>query len=280
MSESKKSIFYTMIFVTVLSIAAGLITFTMTQDSGIVPLLGLSNKLHALVLNLIWPVIGSMICAILFPRFLAPLYLAAKKYIMADFKNGELEIDTEPYRVGKWFKRSIFVSLLVLGIQALFLGFFPHQALLTPADLAGYEGLGIDIRYVLGVTTGIVGLVTPVAVGLLSVGWAMEDSGLVHYDLPGEPTRIYEVEPVFRRYNSYLKGYAGFSSIIYLLSIVVYFPQFGMDRMIDVVFTLIMPFQAILYCGFGYLAYVLVNTQFLRGRYKKVGQITEDEILS
>jgi hypothetical protein len=106
----------------------------------------------------------------------------------------------------------------------------------------------------------------------------MEDSGLVHYDLPEESDRIYEVEPIFRRYISYLKGYAGFSSIIFLVSIVYYFLFVVSDRFVDAVFTMVMPLQAILYSGFGYLVYVYTNTKFLRGKYPEVGRITEDEI--
>jgi hypothetical protein len=267
-----------MIFLVILSIIGGLVTAFMSSDTGIVPLFGLQNQYHILVTNLIWPLIGSIICALLFPRFLAPIFLSLKKYIMPDFKNGEIDISTKPYRLRKWFGRAVYVSLLVLGLQALITGFFPHELLITPTDLSGYIGAGIDIRFVLGVTTGIVGLLTPLAVGLLSVGWSMEDAGLVHYDLPEDSDRIYEVEPIFRRYVSYLKGYAGFSSLIFLISLVLYFGSLGPTRFVDVIFTMVMPFQAILYSAFGYLAYVKTNTNFLKGKYPPVGRVTEDEI--
>jgi hypothetical protein len=280
MSGSKKKFLYVMIILVILAIVAGIVTSLVAENSGIVPLFGLPNQYHIIVTNLVWPVLGSMICALLFPRLFAPIFLALKKYIMPDFKNGEIAIETKPYRLRKWFGRAVYVSLLVLGLQALLTGFFPHELLLTPADLAGYEGLGMDIRFVLGVTTGIVGLLTPLAVGLLSIGWAMEDAGLVHYDLPEESDRIYEVEPIFRRYISYLKGYAGFSSLIFLISLILYLGVLGPERYIDVFFTIVMPFQAILYSAFGYLAYVQTNTKFLKGRYPSVGRITEDEIQS
>lgn len=280
MSGSKRRFLYVMVFLLIGSVVIGFLNVIAVEDTGIVPIFGLPNMYHMLVVTLLWPVIGSVICALIFPRIFAPLFLALKKYIMPDFKNGEIAIETKPYRLRKWFGRSVYVSLLVLGLQALIMGFFPHELMLTPDNLLGYQGAEVDIRFVLSVTTGIVGLLTPLAVGLLSVGWAMEDAGLVHYDLPEESDRIYEVEPIFRRYISYLKGYAGFSSVIFLVSIILYF-TFGVSgRFIDAIFTMVMPFQAILYSGFGYLMYVYTNTKFLKGRYPPVGRITEDEIAS
>jgi len=199
---------------------------------------------------------------------------------MPHFKNGQLDVDTEPYRLRKWFSRTIYVSLLVFGLQAIFFSFFPYELLLTPSELAGYQGLGIDIRFTLGVTGGIIGLLTPVAVGLLSIGWALEDSGLVHYDLPGKSDQMYEIEPVFRRYISYLKGYAGVSSVLFLITIIIYLINFGSDRLIDAIIIVLMPFFAMGFSSLGYLIYTKTNTTFLRGKYDNIGHITEDAIRS
>ena len=267
-----------MIFLILFSIIVGVLMVVFIGHDGIVPLFGLEHRYTLMITNLLWPIFGSIICALIFPRIIAPMYLAIKKYIMPDFKNGQTDIETKPYRLKKWFWRSIYVSLLVLGIQAFLVGFFPYESMLTPTDLLGYQGAGIDIRFTLSVTSGIVGLLTPIAVGVLSVGWALEDSGLIHYDLPKEGDRIYEVEPIFRRYISYIKGYAGLSSILFLVTIIFYFIGYGAERWLDAFFTMIIPFQAMLYSAFGYFTYVKTNTQFLRGRYPPVGPVTEDEI--
>ena len=267
-----------MIFLILFSIIVGVLMVVFIGHDGIVPLFGLEHRYTLMITNLLWPIFGSIICALIFPRIIAPMYLAIKKYIMPDFKNGQTDIETKPYRLKKWFWRSIYVSLLVLGIQAFLVGFFPYESMLTPTDLLGYQGAGIDIRFTLSVTSGIVGLLTPIAVGVLSVGWALEDSGLIHYDLPKEGDRIYEVEPIFRRYISYIKGYAGLSSILFLVTIIFYFIGYGAERWLDAFFTMIIPFQAMLYSAFGYFTYVKTNTKFLRGRYPPVGTVTEDEI--
>lgn len=65
---------------------------------------------------------------------------------------------------------------------------------------------------------------------------------IFHYDIPKEHDRIYEIEPTIRRYASYLKGYAGFSSLLFLASIVLYFvTAFGPERCIDALFSIIIP---------------------------------------
>ena len=277
MSGSKKRFLYTMLVLTVLSVVTGLLSVD-NESEGIVPLFGLDYPIHTLLVNVVWPILGSVVFAFLFPRIFAPFFLALKKYIMPNFKNGQIEVETKPYRLRKWFSRGIYVSLLVLGIQTFLFNIFPYEAMLTSSDLIGFQGAGIDIRFTLGVTGGIVSLLTPVAVGLLSIGWALEDSGLVHYDFPKEPDRIYEIEPIFQRYMSYLKGYAGLSSILFLITIVVYFINIGSTRWIDAIVTVINPLMAMMLFTLGYLVYVKSNTKFLRGRYESVGHVTEDNI--
>ena len=142
-----------------------------------------------------------------------------------------------------------------------------------------YTEAGVDIRFVLGVSTAVVGLLTPVAVAILSVGWSFEDAGLVHFDIPKDNTRLYEIEPIFRRYNSYVKGYAGLSSLLFLLAIVTYFAFFP-GRFIDAIITLILPLTTVLLTPLAYYTYVKTNTSFLRGKYLTLGQVTEEELLS
>ena len=171
------------------------------------------------------------------------------------------------------------LGLLVLGIQAALFSFFPYAAFLSPEDLVDYTEAGVDIRFVLGVSTAVVGLLTPVAVAILSVGWSFEDAGLVHFDIPKDNTRLYEIEPIFRRYNSYVKGYAGLSSLLFLLAIVTYFAFFP-GRFIDAIITLILPLTTVLLTPLAYYTYVKTNTSFLRGKYLTLGQVTEEELLS
>ncbi|NHJ14046.1 MAG: hypothetical protein EAX95_10245 [Candidatus Thorarchaeota archaeon] len=280
MSGSKKRFTYAMLLCGMISAIAMILSGLFSESEGIVPLFGLEYPVHVLLVNTIWPILGSAICAIIFPRIFTPLFLAIKKFVMPEFKNGQTDVDTKPYRFRKWLSRAFFVSLLILGMQSFLIGIFPYEALLTPNALLGYEGAGIDIRFTLGVTGGIVDLLTPIAVGIFSIAWALEDSGLVHYDLPKESDRIYEVEPIFRRYESYVKGYAGLASILYLVTIVIYFLSWGPERWIDAIVTVIYPLIAMLLSAIGYLGYIKTNTSFLKGKYPSVGRVTEDEIAS
>ncbi len=279
MTGGEKRFPYTMLLLTLIISIVGVLTAVLGEGDGVVPLLGLPLETHILVTTFLWPVLGSILCAVLFPRLLVPLYLFLKKYIMPEFKDGEVQVDRTPATARTWLSRGLYVSLLVLGIEALLVGFFPFELLYTPAALLGYQGAGVDIRFTLSASGDMVGLLTPIAVGLLSVGWALEDSGLVHYDLPEEPNRLYEIEPTFRRYINYLKGYAGFSSVLFLFSIVFYFAvTIGPERYVDAVFTILLPLQAILFAALAYLTYVKVNSSFLRGRFPMVGRVSESDI--
>jgi hypothetical protein len=85
--------------------------------------------------------------------------------------------------------------------------------------------IGIDDPLYIGdIFNTITSTILAFAVGLLSVGWALEDCGLMHYVLPkkGEK-KLFEIEPIYRKYQNIVKGYAGISAIIYFLTAILYY---------------------------------------------------------
>ncbi len=279
MSETEKRFTSVMLVIFIFTFIILTIQSVFTEHTGIIPISGLSASLHMLIFVMIWPIFGSTLLVVVTPRILAPVYLKLKEKIMPNFKNGQIEYESNPQALKKWFTRALIIGLLVLGIQAALFSFIPYDAFLSPEDFVDYTEASVDIRFILGVSTAVVGLLTPIAVAILSVGWSLEDAGLVHFDIPKDSKRIYEIEPIFRRYNSYVKGYAGLSALLFLFAIVVYF-AFVPGRLIDAIVTLILPLTTILSTSLAYYVYVKTNTSFLRGKYPILGQVTEENLLS
>ena len=56
-----------------------------------------------------------------------------------------------------------------------------------------------------------------------SVSWSYHDASIVHYKIPEiEKNELYEIEPVYLRYDTLLKGYAGLSSILFIFNLLLY----------------------------------------------------------
>ena len=139
MSGSKKRFLYVMLLLTIFSIIGAFIEFFSSDTVGPIPLLGLDYPIHLVLVNIVWPILGSAVFAVLFPRIFVPFFLVIKKYIAPGFKNAEISVDTKPNRLGKWFSRSVYVALLVFGLQAFLLNIFPHELLLTPTQHSNYS---------------------------------------------------------------------------------------------------------------------------------------------
>ncbi|MBD3253471.1 MAG: hypothetical protein GF383_00180 [Candidatus Lokiarchaeota archaeon] len=53
------------------------------DKSDVVPLTSLDKNLHIIIFGIITPLIGSIIAAVIFARFLAPLFIKAKNNLLA-----------------------------------------------------------------------------------------------------------------------------------------------------------------------------------------------------
>jgi hypothetical protein len=223
------------------------------------------------------PVIGGIITAIILPRILVPLFLATKSVVWRNFQNGYIETGQDVYSLRRWFSRSLLIALLVLGLIAAIINTIDPLLFITPAQQAEFESLfGVgSARFVPPITMSLAGLLSPIALGLWATSWAMEDAGLVHYKIPKEDeVGFYEVEPIHVRFSSYVKGYAGISSLIFIITIFLIMSS-DLD---NAFFTLLMPLYAIVQTIPGYLVYTVLSKKYLRKGLPKVRNIREEDI--
>ena len=94
MSETEKRFTLVMLVIFVITILILTIQSIFTEHTGIVPILGLPASLHMLIFVVIWPIFGSSALAVISPRIVAPLYLKLKEKIMPNYKNGQIEFDS------------------------------------------------------------------------------------------------------------------------------------------------------------------------------------------
>jgi hypothetical protein len=119
----------------------------------------------------------------------------------------------------------------------------------------------------------------PFVNGLWSIGWVMEDAGLMHYKFEKEErNRLYEIEPVYRNYSYYLKGYAGISSILFLYNVIIAWIQVTSEsRIADIIASIFLPAIAILLSIPSYIIYgKFVNKKFLIHQDLKQLQILDE----
>jgi len=152
--------------------------------------------------------------------------------------------------------------------------------LINDASVAGYLSENLQLNFVLPFVMAITGLVLPIVVGLWSIGWILEDSGLIHYSLKKRLDQLFEIEPIHLRYNSYLKGYSGISAIVFLVTLILYFSGIP-GRTVDAVIVGFTPLIAILNSIPAYFVYALSINKFnnLRKGLPEARKINEEELI-
>ena len=189
-------------------------------------LLHIPRNISNILIVVFWPYFGSLIFVILFPRIFTPLYFNVKKLQMKGYTNAFVKMEQPDLNVRKIFKRSFSVSLLSVGLSVTLIGF----GIINPIWLTSepmyqrYLASGTNINYTIEAILLVPLLLYPIIVGLYSIGWSIEDCGIMHYNIPDDDSNKYfEIEPVYYRYNDVLSGYAGFSAIIFILGAVYYY---------------------------------------------------------
>ncbi len=257
------------------------------KAQSIVPISNLSLENHLFLSNFIVPNILAPILIVLFPSIFVPLFLGIKNKIWRNYENTYVNISEESFNMKKLVKRLIYLFLLTMGMSAALLnsGVISVTDFLT-IDQAGYWLVekGIDSPlYITDIFLNIGYLVFPIAVGLWSIGWALEDCGLMHYNLPRENQKIlYEIEPIFRKYTSMVKGYAGISAIIYFLSILLYYLINKPEDLLSIIGVIIFSLLIAITVIPSYFIYNKFINSFLRKRLtkgmKEIRMITIDEL--
>ncbi|TFF91423.1 hypothetical protein EU545_04110, partial [Candidatus Thorarchaeota archaeon] len=234
-----------------------------TDFTEVNPLFGLPNQYHFLLITYLIPVLGSIITAVVFPRVLAPLFLSLKGTVMRGYSNAQIEVSHRRLRLKRWLSRAVLTSLLILGFITAIVNIIEPNLFMSPGE---YNDFLVETgfpQYAPPVMISLSGFIAPIAFGLWAVSWVLEDSGIIHYDLPSAgANEYYEVEPVYRRYAGYLKGYSGLSSILFIGSVFLLFLQSG-GMLESAAFTLLIPLFSVIQTIPGYLVYSQIGTSFL-----------------
>ncbi|MBY8984585.1 MAG: hypothetical protein KGD65_05950 [Candidatus Lokiarchaeota archaeon] len=252
------------------------------EQIGIVPLLGLPSNINNIVFDFIIPNVGSMITVVLFSRLFTPLFLKGKRAIYRRHKDAFIDVEPQILSLKKFIKRGIFIFLLTIGLLAFIVPLLEDYAYLfiNEVTVSGYTAEGLQLNFVLPFFMAIVGLVLPIVIGLWSIGWMLEDSGLIHYSLEKRLDQLFEIEPIHLRFNSYLKGYSGISAIVFLATLILYFSNFP-GRLSDAVVLGFTPAIAILNSIPAYIVYGLSINKFnnLRKGLPEARKINEEELI-
>jgi hypothetical protein len=243
------------------------------RQPGIVPFSGLTEASHFIVFFFILPFILSIAAVLIFPRIFPALLLKSKKIVYRRYKDAFIETDLDAFTPKKIIIRLIYIFLLTLGFLAIVVPLMSDEVarmFINTGTVDFYEDEGLDLRFVLPVLMTITfSFIFPIVIGLWSIGWALADSGLVHYSgLEGQKERydkLFEIEPTHMKYNNYLKGYAGISSVVFLISLAIYFTGFQ-GRATDVMMVILIPAFSILYSIPPYLVYGLEKGKFQKLR--------------
>lgn len=254
------------------------------------PLTGLPFIVNGVLLNVIWPVIGSILLILVFTFVLTPGFLKLKNIIWSKYTDSYIDLGDKANSIDfkKFIKRVIYIFLLTYGIYAVVSNYMNFDLLISEAEKNYYaidQGI-TDLKYV---TTGfllLMYLIIPISVGIWSISWAMEDIGLMHYKVPekGE-NKLYEIEPVHLKYNNIIKGYAGISSLIFVIGATMYYiehagPGSGIGRVvIPIIYGINGSFTVIL----AYLIYYKFALPKLAKKFQKGKQplsiITKDQLV-
>lgn len=290
MKKDKTNIIILMIVAIIMFITVGVSQFSDNKAKleEIVPLTDLPYSIHLIIVRMIWPILGSLLLIVIFPLVIAPIFLMLKKLIWSKYTNSYLELSNDSLSFKKVIKRTIYVFLLTYGIAALLANFIDMDVFLNDTDLGYWTGdLGIESQYATPALAALLCLIIPFAVAIWSVGWVIEDAGLMHYKLPKEgEQKLYEIEPVHLKYNSIVKGYAGISSIIFIIGAIVYLSEAYLNnsevQIVTAFIPLIWGFGSVVLFFFAYIIYakfvVPMMTKLLRKGKEPISIITKEQL--
>jgi hypothetical protein len=244
----------------------------------VTPLLQLPTDIHFFVFGFVIPSIAGLFTVLILPRLILPLFLATKRVTNRKYKDAYVSINPSRLNLKRWLGRAILVSLLVIGLIAVLVNLVDPQLFMPAEQYADWLEVTDYPQYTPAVVFTLVGIISPVALGLWTVSWMMEDAGIVHYNLPDSmDEKAFVVEPVYLRYKDFLKGYAGLSSLLFIISIFFIFWSEG-GSYETALFTLVIPLYSMLQTIPGYLLYSKLNIEFLRKGLPQVGKMNEDDL--
>ncbi|MHA1293157.1 MAG: hypothetical protein ACTSQJ_10855 [Promethearchaeota archaeon] len=249
-----------------------------------VPISGLDIMTHIIIFTFLIPIAISLIIVILFPRLFTPLFLKLKGLIFKRYKNCYIEKRNTILTKKVFFKRGLYLVLFTMGLYALICQSIDYSIFLTQSSIDNYHKVGVNPIYSLTVVGIFIGILFPISLGFWCVGWALEDAGLMHYRIQDERVgrELYEIEPIYLKYTSFLKGYAGISSIIFVVQISIHFFNVGGEYMFDAFAIIILLFVVFLLLIPAYLMYakVMGDNSYLRKDLKEIKKLKEEDIFN
>ncbi len=248
---------------------------------------GLEYNTHMLIFGFLWPSLVTIVCIVLFPLIFIPAIMFLKNKVWSKYKNGYVDTGSLELDPNLFFKRAIFLFLLIMGLNAALVSMgIIDPALLTsdalveqsyigrPESIAAYKENPLYYSRTFG---GLSLLILPFAVGLLSISWTMKDIGLMHYKIPNnKKDKLFEIEPTYIKFNSMIKGYAGISSIIFFVTALSFYVSINDTERI--IFVLLETFIMMFFMVPAYLIYIKLNpmfTKIFRRNYRDLSESTE-----
>jgi hypothetical protein len=276
MSEENRRSVIVLAFLPVFGLVISLVyAFGFSTWENVTPLFNLPAPYSFLIVAFAIPMIGSIVAAVLMPRIVAPIFLRIKGKVMKNYKNAYINIKPDPLQLRRWLGRAFLTALLILGLMSILVNVInPYQFMNQQQYDMFQEQLGGFVQLSTPIVFALAGLIAPIAFGLWSASWAMEDAGLMHYDIPKSgDTRLYEIEPVYRRYSNYLKGYAGLASLLFMTWVVFLLWSVNIP-VLAVIFTLLIPVFSILQTIPGYFVYARLSTSFLTSKLSEINKVS------
>ena len=171
--------------------------FVFSDWENVTPLFNLPAPYSFLIVAFAIPMIGSVVAAVLMPRIVAPIFLRIKSKALKKYKNAYIHIEPNPLQLRRWLGRALLTALLILGLMSILVNVIdPHQFMNQQQYDMFLDQLGF-VQLSTPVIFSLAGFIAPISFGLWSASWAMEDAGLMHYDIPkSDDERLYEIEPV------------------------------------------------------------------------------------
>ena len=247
-----------------------------SSETVIIQLFGLPEPIHVLFTVLVIPIVGSLLTVVIFPRILTPIFVKVKQPMSGEFNNAYIESGQDSWSLVRWLKRAVYTSLLCLGLISSIIGSFDALLFMSQDN---YNNLGDWALYSPPVTVALASLLLPLVLGLWATSWSLEDAGMIQYKVPPEgESGFYEVEPIHSKFNGYLKGFAGISSLLFLVTIFLGISSLE-NEWENALFTLLVPFFTIIQMIPAYMVHLRMDKSYLRMNIPKAATLRKEDIV-
>lgn len=248
----------------------------LSSETVVIQLFGLPEPIHVLVTVLAIPIVGSLLTVIIMPRILYPIFVKVKQPMAGQFNNAYIESGQDSTTLKLWLKRAMYTTLLCLGLISAVIDSFDARLFMSEDNFTNLQPYAL---YSPPVTVALASFILPLVLGLWATSWSLEDAGLIQYKVPATgDSGFYEVGPIHSRFNGYLKGFAGISSVLFFITI--FLELAGLPgEWENALFTLLVPFFTIIQMIPAYLVYLRTNKDYLRKNLPKAATLRKEDIV-